>query len=164
MKMKMDGATIVVGIIVLAMLTLPFVLDTIRRRKKASHLLHALRSLALQQQCKVDQHAVVGDMALGMDKTRNILFYFSDLEEPPAAQRVDLAEIRACQAVKEKAGKRSADATALPDRVELALLPKAKGGSETRLVLFQATLGVAVNGEVRIAEEWAKLINDRLVN
>ncbi len=162
--MEMDGATIAIGIIVLAIFVLPFVLDYRSRKKKAAERLRTLQGIAQQHQCKVDQHVLCGEAALGLDSKKNFLFYLNQRQDILTSQHVDLAEIRACQAIKDKRAAKGAEASPLPDRVELSLLPKDKGKSETRLLLYQATYGAQVNGEIQIADEWAGLINARLAS
>jgi hypothetical protein len=163
-KMEMDGATAMVGIVVLALCALPFVLDHRRRSKKAAQLLRTLRELAKQHQCKVDHHDQCGDAVLGLDKDRNALVFHAQRQDVVTSHFVDLAEVRACQAIKAKRSTKGGGTDAMLDRVELCLLPKDTTKSETHLVLYQAAHGVLVNGEIQFADKWAQLINDRLKN
>lgn len=159
--MEMDGATLSIGIIALMLFALPFVLDLRSRRKRTARLLDTLRKAAAAQGYRIAHVDTSNGIALGLDEGRNTLFFHNEREEGSGVQQVDLATVRACQVMRDGRTHRTASTDGLPDRLELGLLPKDKGRSETRLVLYRATYGTVLNGEVQLAEAWTARINDR---
>lgn len=162
--MEIDGGTIMVSIICVALLALPFALDYRRRTKKRGQLLRALGDLAQEHQCRIHQHGSCSDVALGLDVDRSFLFFFSLRGVASASWHLDLSQIRACQVVKTKRSGKGMDPDARLEQVEMSFLPKDHGKSATRLVLYSETFGFLVEGEEQFADKWSQLINDRLKN
>lgn len=160
--MEMDWGTAVVGIVALILCSLPFILDRRSRTKKAKLVLGSLQGIAKQHSCNVDQYEACGHAALGLDERKKALFFFSHAGEQHTTRYVDLAEVRACQAVKATRTVKGPNAAVIMERVELALLPKDTGKAETRLELYREGSSSYLNGEVQFVDKWAKLINDRL--
>ena len=161
-KMEIDNATIIVAIIGVALFAVPFVLDWRRRTKNAARLIGVVREAARLQHCKIRRHAVCGGTVLGLDTEKNMVFFFASWEDAATVQHVDLTRMRACEAVKSGRTAKGTNSDARLDRVELRFLPREKDAGETRWVLYRERLGVHVDGEAQLADEWAQLINARL--
>lgn len=160
--MEIDGATIAIGIMSMAALALPFLLDRRSRRKSNARLLETLQYMAQGQKGRINQHGICGDAIIGLDNDQDTLYFLSRREGMASSARVDLKQVRSCEATKTERGPRAANEEARVERVELSLHPRDGGKGPTRLLLFRSGLGALANGETGFADEWARLINARL--
>ncbi len=155
--------TAITGIVFLALFALPFVLDRRNRAGKKKRALLSLQQLALQHQCRIDQHELCGTVALGLDKGKNAIFYIREEKDGQSSKFAHLADIRSCNLVNAlRSTKQGGAAIASTDRVQLNLLPKDASKAELYLEIFDAGSGLQLNGELQVAERWSKLIQDRL--
>ena len=157
--------TAITGIVFLALFALPFVLDRRNRAGKKKRALLSLQQLALQHQCRIDQHELSGAVALGLDKGKNAIFYIRQEKDGHSSHFAPLAEMRSCNLVNSMRSTKQGGAVIAPtDRVQLNLLPKDASKAEVHLEIFDAGSGLQLNGELQVAERWSKLIHDRLKN
>lgn len=160
--MEWDGATTTIGLLCVALFALPFALDYRSRMKKKARLHQALHDAAARQQRLMGAMGTCAGVALGMDKSGKHLYFFNEREANPAVQRVNLAEVRSCHALRDGRPTKAAEADGMPATVELCLLPTDGATGETRLVLYRSAYGTALDGEVQFATEWARTISERL--
>jgi hypothetical protein len=159
---EMDTGTAVVGIIVLAAFGLPYMIDRRRRSQGKAQRLGALRALAQQHGCRLDEHGHLDEVVLGLDRDRKALFHHSTIGGGVSSQHIDLKEVRACQVHKTSRSGRATGADATPERLELWLLPKDGSKAEMRLVLCHILNSAFMEDEAKFAETWSKRINDQL--
>lgn len=163
--MEFEWGTAIIGMLVLALFTVPFVIDRRSRIARKKGALLSLQQLAGQHNCRIDRHELCGDLSLGLDESKNVVFLATQGKEGRSAQHVSLSEMRSCSMVNAtRSKKQNAGAGVLTERIQLSLLPKDQNKSELRLELFGAGSGLNLNGELQFAEKWAKLIQDRLKN
>ncbi len=162
LKMEMDWGTAMVGIVVLTLFVVPFVLDHRSRANKAKLALRSLQAIAQQHNCNVGQHGSCGHTALGLDERRNALIYCNNSGGVLTAKYVDLAEIRACEAVKAIRNLKGVPGESITESVELTLQPKDRSKQEYRFELYREGLSPRLIGELEFVDKWSKLINARL--
>lgn len=156
--MEMDWGTAIVGLIMLLICIVPFVIMYYNRVKKENKILQSLNEIAQPHNCKISQHEFCGDFVLGIDESRNFVFFFKQKKEEAISQFVDLAEIQSCQVVKK------AISTYSIQKLELAFLPTNKSKTETKFELYDEEINTQLSGELQFVDKWAKQINDRLKN
>lgn len=163
--MDIEWGTVIIGILFLALFALPFVIDQRSRAARKKRVLRSLQELAEQQGCRIDQHELCGDLALGLDEGKNAIFYYRQEKEGHSSHSAHLAEMRSCKLVNAtRNNKHGGGTAALTERVQLSLLPKDQSKAELRLELFDAGSGLQLNGELQVAERWSKVIQDRIKN
>ena len=162
LKMKIDGANIVVLILFMALFGLPFVLDRMRQKRKKLQLISSLNGLAEAHQSKVHQHDTCAGIALGLDQDRNLLFHIDQREGATPSGHIDLSQVRSCRVVKAERNAKGVHADARLERVELSFVPKDPGKGAMGLVLFDSSSGNLMAGEEQFADKWSQVINERL--
>ncbi|MFZ1692207.1 MAG: hypothetical protein WAT74_03330 [Flavobacteriales bacterium] len=155
----MDRATAIVLILTIALLALPFALDYMSRRRKRSSLLKLLENAARSQQGHLHQHEVAGQVAMGLDSEKKLLFFINQQEQADAVLLVPLTEAQSCKLLVNERSARGELTDARIERVELVLPPKERAGTERRLMLYRESLGSLPNGEAQLASKWAALVN-----
>lgn len=161
--MEMELGSAIVGAVSIAVVALPVVLMSRNRRKKGKHFNGLLTQLAAQHDCKIDQQEIAGNFAIGLDATKNFVFFCKETEETVDKQVVDLGKIRKCEVLKtSRIVKVKEENQRVIDRIELDFIPGAKGTPETKLEFFNADLFPQLSGELQSAEKWSQLINGRL--
>lgn len=156
--MEIDWGAAIVGLIMILICIVPFVIMYYNRKKKENKMLQSLNEIAKPHNCKINQHEFCGDYVMGIDESRNFVFFFKQKKEEAVSQFVDLAEIQSCQVVKK------AISTYSIQKLELAFLPTNKSKTETKFELYDEEINTQLSGELQFIDKWAKQINDRLKN
>ena len=159
----MDLGTIIIGVIIIAICTLPFVYMHYNRVKKENKTLQTLKELAKQHNCEISQHEFCGDFVLGIDKIRNFVFFLKQKDDGAMAQFVDLAEVQMCQTLKKiRTIQAEYETVTVIERIELSFFPNQKNQSETKLELYDDHITIRQSGELQFADQWSKEINECL--
>lgn len=163
--MEMDWGTAIIWLIMILICIVPFVIMHYNRVKKENKMLHSLKENAQQQNCKISQHEFCGDYVMGIDESRNFVFFFKQKKEEAISQFVDLAEIQTCQVVKKTRNvKNDIGSLGFIERVELSFTPTNKNKGETSFELYDEETNMQLSGELQFVDKWTKQINDRLKN
>lgn len=159
-KMEMDWGTAIVGLIIILICMTPFVIMHYNRVKKEGKMLHSLKENAKQLNCNISQHEFCGDFVLGIDESRNFVFFFKQKKEEAISQFVDLAEIQICQVVKKTRNiKNDIGSLGFIERVELSFIPTNKNKTETRFELYNDEINMQLSGELQFVDKWTEQIN-----
>ena len=121
----MDTATLTIGLISIAICAMPFVLMSVSKSNKKKYLFNSLSGIAAQQNCELTQYETSGNIAIGMDKSAGVVFFFrkpTDDSRKGIGQFVNLAEVRECKLIK----------TSAPP------MNKNSGGKSVHQILFDA--------------------------
>lgn len=163
--MEMDWGTAIVGLISILICIIPFVIMHYNRVKKENKMLLSLKENAQQHNCNISQHEFCGDFVLGIDESRNLVFFFKQKKEEAISQFVDLAEIQTCQVVKKTRNvKNDVGNLSIIERVEFSFTPTNKNKGETRFELYDEKTNMQLSGELQFVDKWTKQINNRLKN
>ncbi len=161
----MDLATAIVGLIFILITIVPFVIIYYVRVKKEKKLLHALKKGAHQHNCNISQYEFCGDYIMGIDESRNFVFFHKQKKEGALSQFVDLSEIKSCQEVKKIRNiKKVTGNLSIIEKLELSFTPKNKSMDETRFELYDEETNMQLRGELQFIDKWIKQINNRLKN
>lgn len=163
----MDLGTAIITAILVALTVVPIAIMRRNRLKKESGMKQALRQLASRQNGEISQHEFCGDYVIGIDTKNKYIFFYKKNKENELAQFVDLAEVQSCRvekitrSVKKGNGDGNIEYT---DRLELHFLPKAANNAITKLELYSEQINRQLTGELQMANDWSKRINDLLHN
>jgi hypothetical protein len=161
--MEMDWGTAISGLIAILLCVFPFVLMYYNMKKKENKMLQSLDVIVQQNNCKISQHEFCGDFVLGIDESRNFVFFFKQNREEAILKFVDLAEILKCQSIKKnRTLKHNKESVIITERVELCFIPLNKSKGEIIFELYDEETNMQMNGELQFVDKWSKLINDLL--
>ena len=159
---KMDLGTAIIGLIFILVCTIPFVLISRSRRKDEKKLFISLKNLAEKQQSKITQHEVCSNYAIGIDETKNFVFFQLKKEKEIKPQFIDLSTIKKCKI--NNIGSATSNENRIIEQLNLELIPINKNKNNTVLEFYNSDQSYQLNGEFQSIEKWNKLINSKLKN
>ena len=162
-KMEIELGSALSGAIIIILLALPFVMLNSSKRKREKKFLQSLSEIAAQNNCQIDQHELFGSFAIGIDESKNHVFFYRQAKDKQFAQSVDLGEVQSSKVIKtSRTLKNNGEYQEVLDRLELGFVPLDEKKSETKLEFFNTDVNVQLYGELQSIEKWSQLINDRL--
>lgn len=159
----MELKFVIIGAILLAICILPILL-IIRSRKKAERqMMQSLTGIANQNNCKVSQYELCGDIAIGIDEIKNFVFFYNKTNGKASAQAVDLANYQSCKVMKTGRTIKSNNGNYTEiEKLELSFVPISKDKNAIILKFFNVDDSFQLNGELQAIERWSNLINKKL--
>jgi hypothetical protein len=160
---KMDVGTSLTGLIFLLFCVIIFVILSRSNRKREKQLLHLLKGLAAQNNCKIMQHDTWNNAAIGIDNTTNRLFAIRHTGNNTIPFQVDLYESQQCRVINTRnTGSNKEGNFGDIEKIELAFTYREKNKPETIFDFYNTASNTAsLNGELQLAEKWCKITNDR---
>lgn len=156
----MDLETALIGLICIFVCAIPFVLTSRGRRKKEKLLLMSLKNLAEEKLGKITQHEVCSNYAIGIDETKNFVFFQLRNEEETKAQFIDLSKIKKCSVL--NIGNTASNSERIIEQLNLELIPIDKKETKTVLNFYNSEQSFQLSGEFQSIEKWNLLINKML--
>ena len=159
----MDSVTLIIGAVVIALCTLPFVFMGRKKRKHENELKQAFSGLVMKENCTPGESEILGDYIIGADQLFRFFFFYKKAETGENACRVKLSEIRSCKmsSVGHTVGDKG-NSILVTDKLNLVFNPIDKNQPSVVLELFNSDESMQLNGEIQLAEKWEKLINHHL--
>ncbi|MCB0427574.1 MAG: hypothetical protein KDD16_09755 [Mangrovimonas sp.] len=102
------------------------------------------------------QHETCGNYIIGIDETKNFLFFQSNTQEETKQQIVDLSIIANCNISRKNLKNQTVE------RLDLELTPTDKNKPKIVLEFYNVDLSYQSSGELESIEKWNKLIKKRL--
>lgn len=159
----MEIGNIIIGVVLTSVCIIPFVLIKQNRKRKEKKLLKIIHDMAAEQQCHIDHHEVLGEMAIGMDSVKRFVFFFKANDNTLQTHFINLAEIRTCRAGNASKAVSSKDSHfSVIDKVQLIFTPVVKSKPEVAWNLYDAEESTQLFGELEMVEKWVALINNTL--
>lgn len=152
----MDLGTAIIGILCVAVCAMPFVLTSRSKKKREKQLLGSIKELANRQNSEITQHETCGNFAIGIDETKNFLFFHLDTKEEAKQQVVDLSSISICKVSRKNSKSQTIE------QLDLELIPTDKNKPKIVLEFYNVDLNYQPSGELDSIENWSKLITKRL--
>ncbi|PKP14350.1 MAG: hypothetical protein CVU08_00790 [Bacteroidetes bacterium HGW-Bacteroidetes-3] len=159
----MNLGTAITGAIFIAIFMLPFIFMLQGRKKKEKQLLQSISTVANNHHCKISQHELCEEFAIGLDETANHLFFLKKTADQEIAQHVNLAEIKSCKVVKTERSVNSKDVNYKSIKnLDLQFSFLDKKNSDLLFSFYDAEENMELNGEIQTIEKWAKIVNNHL--
>jgi hypothetical protein len=159
--MELDFGTLAIGLFALLCCIVPFVIDYRNRKKKENNLLHSLTKIAQQQNCQINQYDICQKFIIGMDKTKNRVFFYKQEKDTTVEQFINLADIQTCKII--TSHKTMTDARGNYKAVaKLELIFTSNSKAEQKLEFFNADIFPQFEGEIQLIEKWCKLVTTQL--
>lgn len=159
----MNLGTAIIGAIFIAIFMLPFIFMLQGRKKKKKQLLQSILNVANNHQCKISQHELCEEFAIGLDETTNQLFFLKKTEDQEIAQFVNLSEIKSCKVIKTERSVKSKDENYKSiNNLDLQFSFLDQKNPDVLFAFYNAEENMELNGEIQTIEKWANIVNDRL--
>ncbi|MDD4424424.1 MAG: hypothetical protein PHS40_00710 [Mariniphaga sp.] len=160
----MDSGTITVTIVFIAIVTLPFILSGISKKRKKKKLLQHINELAVHKNCYITQYDFGFNFVVGLDNMADYLFFYKRNENRESQHAIHLKEIRNCKILNSSheisEGKENFSAI---KKLELCLYPIDKNNREEYIEFYNNEYdNLTLSGQLQMAEKWAKLINGKI--
>lgn len=159
----MDLGVIITSVIFITLVSLPFLIINRQRKKKENQLLQSLKDAANQHQCKLTQLELCGNYAIGIDESKDFVFFKNKSDQKENVQFINLGLVESCEMTNtERKIKTIDNAYQVIDQLYLSFVPTAGNGSNIQWVFYHADSHMQLNGELQSIEKWLKLIKERL--
>jgi hypothetical protein len=159
--MELDLGTLLIGFFALLCCIVPFVIDYRSRKKKENNLLQALKKFAQQQNCQINQYDICQKFIIGIDKTKNNVFFYKQEKDITVEQSINLADIQTCKVItSHKTMTNARGSYKAVVKLELSFISNSK--AEQKLEFFNADISPQFEGEIQLIEKWCKLVNVQL--
>lgn len=161
----MDTGTTIIGIIILLLCILPLVIMTRKANQKERQFSRDLFDFAKKSNSKLSEHEIMNNIAIGLDKENNQLFFLRKKENIEAEFQINLLEIQKCRVLNSNRTVNSKEGNyKVIDKLALAFTYLDKNKQETVLDFYKSELNnFSLNGELQLIEKWLKIINDLLM-
>lgn len=142
--------------------TIPIVIIVWNNKKNERALLEKLLGFATRNHDRVTRHDLLDNMAIGLSEASNTLFFIKDDHNNTITEVVHLSEIAKCSL--NKAVRRSLDGeSSTIERIELIFTYKQNQNPAGKIEFYDLEhQGMALHGELQLAEKWLAIIVDRL--
>ncbi len=159
----MDLGLTITGIVMLAICGLPFILPSISRKKREKHLLQSISNMAEKLNCKITQHECCNNFAIGIDETKDALFFCKEMNDTKTETHINLSEIQSCKVVSTSKSTENKDNNIkFIDKIELSFLPITKDNPSILLEFYKAQDNFQSVPDFLLIEKWEKIINEKI--
>ena len=135
----------------------------IKRKRREGQMLQILSGIAGRNGSHVAMHEVFGDFIIGMDESHSHVFFYKKNQGNPLEQSINLSAIQQCKVVNSTVNIQGKNGKyQVTDRLALTFIPKDKSLAASRLEFFNAEDSMQLNGELQVAEKWAKMVHEGL--
>ena len=156
----MNLGTTIIGILCVAICTMPFAVLSISKKRKEKRLINALKSLAEKQGCQLSEFEICGNYIVGIDKLKKGLFFQYSSQEKTEQQAIDLSTIQECNI--HNISKRTAKDIKV-QFLKLQLTPLDKALGMINLDFYNADISYMLRGELQSIEKWKNIVYNSLV-
>lgn len=128
-------------------------------------MFQSLNGIAEEHNCKISQYEFCSDIIIGLDESKNFVFFLKKRGENFISQHLDLSKFQMCHTAKKiRTIKTKNETLVITDRVELCFVPKNNRMNEIRFEFYYKELNSQLIGQLQLADKWAKQLNDRISN
>lgn len=159
----MDLGNIIIGAILIASFVVLFVFIGRNKKKREAKALQPLINIANRLDCNVSKHEICGNFVIGIDESKNIVFFYKNIKDKAFEAYVNLVEIQNARVRKRARTIEYRNGNnAVIDQIELLFVPSDKKKKEIAWEFFNTDISMQLRGELQTAELWSELINDQL--
>lgn len=156
----MDLGVTIVGIILILIITVPFIIVHFKRTNNKNKRIQSLKDFALQNNCQISHHEICGHYTIGIDENKKSIFFQKQIKGNIDNQHVDLSYIRNCKAViADRKISSNGNSNRIIDKIDLIFTPVDKDKAEIKLNFYDAETSMQLNGELQAIEKWVNRIS-----
>lgn len=159
----MDIASIILGVILLAACTLPFIITTMGRKKKEKLIKNQMNDLALSEGTTLGEIDIISQSAFGMSGSGEKFFFVKQAEGKRKQVSISLDKVKHCSLKKEERliNNQNGNYKIIDKLILLFSISNGKD-SELALEIYDADSNVQLGDELALVEKWEKKINQRI--
>lgn len=160
----MDTGIFIISAIAVAVVMTPLIAAANGRRAHAARLRAALNRIAADYHTQIGEYAYDDYIAIGIDTQAKYLFFLQHLQTgSDAYQVITLSDMRLCECVvRREVVSGSSGSYQVIAQIGLQLHAK-QGHPSAFLEFYNRSVREQLGNEESLAQRWAKLINNRLV-
>lgn len=156
----MDLGSAIFGIFALACFIVPVIYLQRAKKKERTKFLKGFTDLAEQQQLSISEHDFWNHcFAIGIDTSKNKLFYLKKQKETEQKFLIDLSEVEYCRVNNIN---RSVNQDKIIERLELVFTFRNSKLPQKALEFYNKDETMALHDELQLIEKWKTNINSRL--
>ena len=160
----MDSGIIITTIVFIAVITLPFVLTELSKKRKKNSLLRKITEMATSNGSSISEHEFCSDFVLGIDSQSNHVYYFKKNDNREVAQHINLTGYKSCKAVTYGHSiSENKNQYHVTDKLELNFYPYDKDKAEISIDFYNSEFDrLTLTGELQFVEKWEKILNEKI--
>lgn len=157
----MKTGTLIIGIVVILLITIPLTLLNIKKNKKKKEFIQKFHDFAKKNNCDISEFDHWGTTLIGIDKVAGKLFYHKKQPDIMIEKTISLNEIQKCRAINtNRTVKTQNQSNTVTDKLELAFTYYDKNKSDEIIEFYNNSFdGLALTDELLMVEKWEKIIN-----
>ncbi len=163
---KMNLENILLNTILVVLCIIPFILMGRFQQRRKNQLLKSLEALASEQNAHITQKEFCGNIVIGLDENKNLLFFFKQNNADNsqiAKQVIDLSKVSNCRIINtSKSVKTKEGNNTTIEKLELDFSYTADNEPNTILEFYDKEEKWQLSGEVQLIEKWEKLLKPRI--
>ncbi len=158
----MDKGSSIIGIVIIALVVLPFVLFYLLKKLKHAKYLNLFSSLAEKEKINITSRELwENKYLLGIDAQGKKLIYMNLNENDKSAEIIDLSRVSGCSVISTDRSHKTRIADNASDRLDLVFSFK-DGSPEKSLEFYKSTAFMPTADHFVHAEKWQKIIEANL--
>jgi len=155
----MGNSVIITTIVILALITVPFVIRAQKKSKKTKHLLHQFHLAGSNQNLHLSEQDIWEHRGIGIDRNSECILFAMGTEFNDNVEKIELQKVRRSEVNKIM---KSSGSISVVDRIELRIVFKDTNTPHLFLEFYNVQGGKMINEEFFLAEKWEKIINESL--
>lgn len=148
----MDLGITIIGIIIILTCILPFILNSIKKRKQHKKVIDNLSNIAKMNDATIEINEIWNQSAIGIDAKKKILFYSEKAEDDTTFKVLNLCEVQKCSVVKFQDKHQSLQ------RLDLTFDFFDKNKSEKSIAFYNENVTTSLVNELELIEKWNGII------
>jgi hypothetical protein len=160
----MDLTAIISSIALVALITIPFIIHHLRRKKKENKFLMEVISLTGNKNVKISHKEFWRDgYAICMDDNSRKIVYRNSHKEKGENAIIDLSEVEKCRIVnKSRKVNNPTGNNIITDRLELVFTFRRADLPEKVLEFYDSSVFLTADGELPLIEKWLGIVNSNM--
>lgn len=158
----MNTGTTIIGIVLTLICIVPFVLFSRKKNKNRKNLLNKLEEMAADKQSKLTGYDIWGDMIIGSDNEKQLLYFVILRKDKTESHCIDLKKIHKGKVVT-ALGTSTSAGNSVTDQVGILLSHHHSSESDIFLEFYNSNTGnFTIGPELQLANKWIKTIENAI--
>jgi hypothetical protein len=159
----MEIGTTITGLVLIALLVMPFLLMSSAKKAREKRTLNRLKTEASQLNCTITEYELTGNDIIGIDQKAGMVFFGKTKGENWVSQTVNLADFRSCEIVAKNRSKgKETGNDIIVDKLELLFRSSTSGKGDIALEFYNGMENFQLNDELPVMKKWVEIINDNI--
>jgi hypothetical protein len=157
----MDAVSIIIGLILVGIFLLIFILPAMNTKRREKKMLLTLSKLVEKQKSKIDQKEMIGDVMIGLDQLKGILYFYKHRKDQDIYDILQLRDVSCCKLLIQKKQMKSNNENFNPyEKLGLEFILNDKSKPNIIWLFYQVDEYLRLNLDLKQLEKWEKSIQD----